>query len=178
MMYEKFLEELRLEYDRRVTTSESLTKKSSDLMTISGIVAALITGFFGSFVSLEQLQTNYLLYLVLIGVGLLISTVGLCAGLNKVESQRTPFMGRNMIKGSKTDFKIVNSWVKQNEENYYEALIDEYVQCMKEAEKTNEIKSKWINRSLGVFIAGLSILPISLLIGFVLPISLTPISSN
>ena len=139
-------------------------------MTISGIVAALITGFFGSFVSLEQLQTNYLLYLIVIEVGLLIFTVGLCAGLNKVESQRTPFMGRKMIKGSKTDFKIVNSWVKQNEENYYEALIDEYVQCMKEAEKTNEIKSKWINYSLGVFIVGLSFLPISLLIGFVLPI--------
>jgi len=48
---EEFIEELRLEYKRRERVSENLTKKMKDLMIVSGLIAALIMGFYGSLVN-------------------------------------------------------------------------------------------------------------------------------
>ena len=60
-MHKEFLEEMRLEYDRRDNTSEGLTKKSNNLMVVSGIIATFVTGFYGSLVKLDQLQITDLL---------------------------------------------------------------------------------------------------------------------
>lgn len=163
------MNELRLEYDRRVTTSESLTNKSNVLMTASCILATLIIGFYGSLISFNLLTPG--LHLILISVVLLIIAVGLCAYLNRVESQRTVFMGTKMVKDFKTDFKIVNSWVKPEKEIYYYiALIDEYVQCLKQAEDTNIITSRFVNWSIRVFLVGLISFPIFTVVGYFAPI--------
>lgn len=54
LLKKEFLEEMRSEFCRRETASESLTKKATNLMTIAGIISALLLGFYTSLLELEK----------------------------------------------------------------------------------------------------------------------------
>ena len=161
-MHKEFLEEMRLEYDRRDKTSESLTKKSNNLMAVSSIIATLVTGFYGSLVRLDHLQITDLLNPVWINVVAMIITVMLCVNLNKMEIQQKVFLGSRLSDGSGTDFLKVKSWVEAKKEIYYTELIDKYVQYLKHAEDVIEAKSRRPSQIVLLFLGGLAGLPISL----------------
>lgn len=160
----EFIEELRLEYERRERASESLTKKTKDLMMVSGIIAALIMGFYGSFAKPTEFQIDNWLNVFLISEGLMLLTVILCIWSNKVEFQQTVLLGSNLTKGSKTDFDIIKSWIKATKENYYEAIIDEYVKCLRKAEEEIARKATRLTAAICIFMGGLILFPIILVI--------------
>ena len=160
----EFIEELRLEYEGRERASENLTKKTKDLMMVSGIIAALIMGFYGSFVKPTEFQIDNWLNVLLISESLMLFTVILCIWSNKVEFQQTIFLGSNLTKDSKTNFAIIKSWIKATKENYYEAIIDEYVKCLKKAEEDIARKATRLTVAICIFISGLILFPIILIL--------------
>ncbi len=112
MLNKEFLEELRLEFSRRDLASESLTKKATNLMTIAGIISALLLGLYTSLLELEESVFSNWLHGIWISVVLLIITVGLCVILNKVEFQKTPFLGKKFLnKTGNINLKTLNSWI-------------------------------------------------------------------
>lgn len=110
LLNKEFLEEMRSEFCRRETASESLAKKATNLMTIAGIISALVLGFYTSLLELEKNIFSDWVHGIWISVTLLIITVGLCVVLNKVEFQKTPFLGKKFLdKSGNVDLKILSS---------------------------------------------------------------------
>ena len=124
-LQEEFLEEMRLEYDRRNQASESLIKKANNLMTVSGIIATLIMGLYGSSYDAEGFQIFEPQSLILVSMVMMIVTVFYCVVSNRVEFQRTIFLGKNFLEHSMTSSKIIKSWTNSTRDDYHEALIDE-----------------------------------------------------
>lgn len=164
----EFIEELRLEYERRERASESLTKKTKDLMSVSGIIAVLIMGFYGSFIEPTELQIDNWFNALLISECLMLLTVIVCTWSNKVEFQQTILLGSNLTKDSKTDFDTIKSWTKATKEKYYEAIIDEYVQSLKNAEEETARKATRLTIAIYIFTSGLILFPITLIIALAL----------
>jgi len=97
---------MRLEYNRRDRASESLTKKANNLMTVSGIIATLIMGLYGSlYGDTEHFTILEPLNLILLSVAAMIIAVIYCVALNKAEFQRTVFLGKNLAGNSAPDSK-------------------------------------------------------------------------
>ena len=155
-MHSAFLEELKLEYWRRERAAESLTKKTKDLMVVSGIVAALIMALPGSIFNHAGLDLSIWLTFA---VWLMIATIAQCVRLNRVEFQQTVLLGSHMTKGSMTDFDKIRTWTEATKEDYDEAIIDEYVKCIRSAERAIESKSTGLARCAATFLAGLLLLP-------------------
>ncbi len=154
-MNEEFIEELRLEYERREKASESLTKKTKDMMMVSGIIATVMIGFYGSLAAPEGFQLDSSLNLLAIGSLLMFLTIIICIYSNGAESQQTVLLGTHMMKGSKTDFGVIKSWTESAKEDYHEAIIDEYVKCLKSAEDEIKSKARLLNMINFIFFIGL-----------------------
>ncbi|MCY4490828.1 MAG: hypothetical protein OXC46_05110 [Thaumarchaeota archaeon] len=163
----EFIEELRLEYERRVRASESLTKKTKDLMRVSGIIAVLIMGFYGLFIKPAEFQIGDWFNLLLISEVLMVITVIMCTRSNNVELQQTILLGSKLTKDSKTDFDVIESWTEATKDDYYKAIIDEYVKSLKNAEDEAERKATRLTMAIHIFRIGLALLPLTLFIELV-----------
>ena len=155
LLKKEFLEEMRLEFSRREMASESLTKKTTNLMTIAGIISAVLLGLYTPPL---EIKTDTLDWSDGIwgSVALLIITAGLCVVLNNVEFQKTPFLGKKFLdKSGNIDLKIVKSWTNASEEDYYEILSEEYIKCLIQAEDVIETKSKKVMILTILFLIGL-----------------------
>lgn len=95
----KFLEETNPEYDRRDLASDTLAGKTRDLMTVSVIMIAGITAFYGHTWSVAE-EKGLLLHLPIISIGLLGASTLLCVLSNGKEFQRTVFLGDKMTERS------------------------------------------------------------------------------
>ena len=162
-MNKEFLEEMRLEFNRRDMASESLTKKATNLMTIAGIISALLLGLYTTLLEQEKIIFSDWLHVIWFSIGLLMVSVGLCVVLNKVEFQKTPFLGKNFLNASnKVDLDILHSWIDSSKNDYYETLCTEYIYCLIEAESVIETKSRWLAISIILFLFGLVSAPVVL----------------
>ena len=119
-MNEKFLRQLEIEYDRRSRASDSLSKKISDLMTVSAIIMAAFTAIYGYMWSVVEAKD--LIYLPLIGVFALVLVTVLCVKFNRVELQRTVFLGANMTNGSEIREDMIKSWTDTSEDDFYSCV--------------------------------------------------------
>ena len=156
LLKREFLEEMRLEFSRREMASESLTKKTTNLMTIAGIISAVLLGLYTSPLEPEADTSLDWSDGIWGSVALLIITVGLCVVLNRVEFQKTPFLGKKFLdKSGNIDLKILKSWTNASEEDYYEILSGEYIKCLTQAEKVIETKSKGLIILIILFLIGL-----------------------
>lgn len=163
LLNKEFLEEMRLEFTRREIASENLSKKSTNLMTIASIISALLLGFYTSLLELEKNIFFDWLHGIWISVILLLTTVAVCVILNRVEFQKTPFLGKKFLdKSGNIDPKILNSWINAPEKDYYETLCEEYIQCLVQSEDAIETKSKWLTISITLFLLGLVSVPLVL----------------
>ncbi len=99
-----FLEELRQQFDRHCASSDNLTKKATNVMTIAGIILAIFIGF--SIPTLGQDGSSIYWH-----VGVLSSTVSLfitillCMWLNSPESLKVPFLGEELGKKENQNLK-------------------------------------------------------------------------
>ena len=164
-LQEEFLEEMRLEYSRRSQASESLTKKANNLMTVSGIIATLIMGLYGSLYDVDEFTILEPSSLILVSMVMMILAVFYCVLVNKVEFQRTIFLGKNLRENSMTSSKIIKSWTNSRRDNYHEALIDEYVKCLYQAECAIEEKSTKLSNAIRIFLSGLIGFPALFVLG-------------
>ena len=122
-------------------------------MAVSGIIGALIMGFYGSFVELA-FQTSDVL---LVSAAVMLGTVVLCVVSDRAEVQQTILLGSKMTKNSKTNLDIIRSWVDATKDDYYEAIVDEYVKCLRQAEDTISSKAKLLTVSIFSFVVGLGV---------------------
>ena len=95
----EFLEEIKLEYDRRNLASDALAGKTRDLMTVSVIMTAGIAAFYGHMRSVAE-EKGLLLHLPIVSIGLLGASALLCVLSNGKEFQRTVFLGDKMTERS------------------------------------------------------------------------------
>lgn len=163
LLYREFLEEMRSEFSRHEMASESLTRKATNLMMIAGIISTLLLGLYTLLLEHEKNIFSDWVHGIWVGVILLIITVVACVVLNKVETQKTLFVGKKFLdKSGNIDLKILNSWIDADEKYYYERLHEEYIKCLVHAEDVNETKSRWYTISITLFLIGLISVPILL----------------
>jgi len=145
-----------------------LTKKANNLMTVSGIIATLIMGLYGSlYGDTEQFTILGPLGILLFSVIAMITVVIYCVMLNKVEFQRTVFLGKNLVDNSTPNPKTIKSWTDSSKDDYYEALIDEYVLCLHQDEDVIEKKSTMLSGAIRIFLIGLFGFAIFFVIGMI-----------
>lgn len=166
-MKEEFLHQLEVEYDRRSRASDSLSKKISDLMTVSSIILAAFTAIYGYMWSVGEAEDPWL-YLPLIGVLALISVAVLCVKFNRVELQRTVFLGASMMNDSGIKEDVVKSWTDSSEDDFYKLLIKEYLLCLKEAESAGKKKAANLRFLIWLFSGSCVAFPILFLISLAL----------
>lgn len=159
-MNKEFLDEMKLEYDRRVKTIESITTKSIALMTISGITAALVMGPYGSLEVFDQSLANTYRIIGFIAV---LSPIALGIFMNVVDFRRAVFQGTSMIKNDKPNFEKLDDWINLEEKEYYHKLIGKYVQCLNHAEQAINKKLCWFVGGSTVFLCGLILLLIPII---------------
>jgi len=137
-------------------------------MTVSGIIATLIMGLYGSlYGDTEHFTILEPLNLILLSVAAMIIAVIYCVALNKVEFQRTVFLGKNLAGNSAPDSKTIKSWTGSAKDDYYETLIEEYVLCLHQAEDVIEKKSTVLSGAIQIFLIGLVGFPIFFAIGMI-----------
>lgn len=153
MMDEKFLEEMKLEYDRCLKRSEDLTKKSSILMSISGLLITLMIGFYHP-------QTDSLF--TVISAGAMILTVVLCVYSN-LSTFLPSVIGKKFVTGGKTDLEKVYKWINLEQEKYYHDLIGEYARRIDSAKSSNDLKFNLFVKANMTFLSGLVIFAVPML---------------
>lgn len=152
-MKREFLEEMKLEYDRRNLASDTLAGKTRDLMTVSVIMIAGITAFYGHMWSVAE-EKGLLLHLPIVSIGLLGASTLLCVLSNGKEFQRTVFLGDKMTERSEIKEDVVKSWTDSAEDDFYASLIREYLLCLKDAEDIMKKKAASLTKSIKLFAAG------------------------
>ena len=163
MMYKEFCEELRLQFIRHNNAVESLEKKAKDLITVSGLIATLLMGF-GKFIFEGELDLGNLpilpVFLFVVTMILLISTVGISFWANRVEFQRNPFIASLLIENGKLKLNVYESWTEANEKKFYKALSEEYALCLQQAETVIRKKAFRITISSITFPIALGLIPV------------------
>lgn len=149
---------MEIEYDRRNLASDSLTAKTRDLMTVSAVMTAAITAFYGHMWSIAD-EKAFWLHLPIISVGIFVFTAVKCAQTNGPEDQRTVFAGKKITKGSRIKEKMVKSWTKAPKDSYYDSLIKEYLLCLRAAEDTAERKAAKLKTYITLFSVGCALFP-------------------
>ena len=157
-MKREFLHQMEIEYDRRNLVSESIARKIRDLMTVSVIMIAAITAFYGHMWSVTEERGPYF-HLPMISVAVLGVATVLCVVSNRVEVKRTVFLGVNMTAGSEIREDVVKSWTDASEDEFYASLIREYLLCLKEAESAVRSKAVALTVSIILFSAGSILFP-------------------
>lgn len=165
-MKREFLHEMKLEYDRRNLASDSLAGKTRDLMTVSVIMIAGITAFYGHMWSIAE-EKVILLHLPIIGISLLGASTLLCVLSNGKEFQRTVFLGDKMTERSEIKEEVVKSWTDYEEDDFYASLIKEYLLCLKDAEDVMKKKATSLTKSIKLFAAGWITFPVLVAISLV-----------
>ena len=158
-MKREVLGEMHLEYDRRADARNRMGKKIGDLTTVSVIMIAAITAFYGHMWSVVE-QREIFFHAPMISVMILGLTVLLCVRANSKESQRTVFLGRKMIEGSEVKEDAIKKWTDAQEDVFYASLIKEYALCLREAEIVIEKKAAALTRNVMLFSIGCVTFPI------------------
>lgn len=158
-MEREFVHQMEIEYDRRNLASDSLTTKTRDLMTVSAVMTAAITAFYGHMWSIAD-EKAFWLHLPIISVGIFVFTAVKCAQANSPEDQRTVFAGKKLMAGSEIKEDVVKSWTKAPKDSYYDSLIKEYVLCLRAAEDTAEKKAAKLKTYIRLFSGGCVLFPI------------------
>jgi len=154
MANEKILEEMKLEYDRCIKRSGDLTKKSSILMSISGLLITLMIGFY-------QLQTDSLLSIF--SASMMIVTVIFCVYSNLKDF--LPYvLGKKIVTNGRTDFEKVNKWINLEQKKYYHDMIGEYAQRIDSAKRSNDLKLILFAIANVTFVSGLIMFAVPVLI--------------
>lgn len=157
-MKREFLREMQFQYDRRVLVSDRLGKKASDLTTVSVIMIAAITAFYGHMWSVVE-QGGILFHSPMISVMILGFTALLCVRSSGEEFQRMVFLGGKITEGSGLNESVVKSWTDVRDV-FYASLIKEYALCLREAESIIEKKAASLTRNIKLFSAGCVTFPI------------------
>ena len=129
---------------------------------VSGIIAAVIMGVYGSLHNNVELQTGIWLNMLVIAEVMMVITMISCILLNRVEFQRSVFLGSKLTKDSKTGCDVPDSWMDATKEAYYKAIADEYIQCLTDAEGKIASKARYLGICIGIFVAGLVPFPVFL----------------
>ena len=164
-MREKFLHQMEVEYDRRIRASESLYKKISDLMTVSAITMAAFAAIYGYMWSVAEDPQIHLPLISIFALGIL---TALCAAFNRVELQRTVFLGEKMTNSSEVKEDMMKSWTDASEDDFYEWLIKEYLLCLEQAESAAKKKATKLRVVIWAFSGSCVAFPILFVISLVL----------
>lgn len=166
-MKKEFLRQMEIEYERRNSAADSMARKIRDLMTVSAIMIAAITAFYGHMWSVVD-EKGPLFHLPVISVGMLGAATVLCVVANRAEVEMTVFLGSKMTKGSKIKKDMVDSWTGASEDDFYESLIEEYLLCLKEAEITVRKKAISLTACIMLFCVGSISFPLFVVISMAL----------
>ncbi|RNJ77926.1 MAG: hypothetical protein EB828_00045 [Nitrosopumilus sp. D6] len=153
---------MRLQLQRHTNTAERVSRKAENLMSISAIITAIIVGFYGStFEMIPSAQSSLLdLQIIIPSLGFMIITIVSCVITTRIKIGREPFLGKELLK----DGQKITSWINATEKKYYKKLIEEYVQCLRDAESTIKQMTWSSNISIISFTAGLMYIPIAVIL--------------
>lgn len=89
----------------------------------------------------------------------MVLTIVICVITARTEVKREPFLGGELLKGG---HEKISSWTKSARETYYNKLIEEYAQCLREAELAIKRTARLYNMAILSFIVGLAYMAIAL----------------
>lgn len=152
-----FLNELRTQFDRLLKTKENLDKKATGMITMSGLVSALLMGF--GTILLRSIDPSFkyfqcMLVVLLFGVLLMVITIILSVMAYKTRDQWYP-LGSDKFYDKDFVPKAIDSYRKAEENIYNLRMIRDYIFSMNDTEKIIESKGKWLKVSQWAFLAGI-----------------------
>lgn len=161
----EFLNELRIQFDRLLKTKEKLDGKAVGMITMSGLVSALLMGF--GTILLRSIDPSFkyfqcIIIVLFIGVLLMITTIILSVMAYKSRDQWYP-LGSDKFYDKNYNTKAINSYRNAEEKLFHLRMIRDYIFSMKDTEKLIDSKGKWIKTSQWVFLAGIGTIPVIVL---------------
>ncbi|MCV0411166.1 hypothetical protein [Nitrosopumilus sp.] len=170
MPEKEFLDELKSQFTRLITSKDRLDTKTSNMITMSGMISTLLLGI-GAFL-LKTVDSSYsgfscLLIILLSGVVLMITTVVLNILAYKIRDQTYP-MGTNpfFLKDGNPNTTNIEKFSNAKTDVFDKRMIEEYLASIKNTEQQIDDKGRILKWSQITFLTGIITIP--LLIGILI----------
>lgn len=153
MPSDRFLEEVRIQFENELRLKETLDDKASKIIAAAGAVATLLFGF-GSFLFISNNNTNGPEFFSQLGIAILLmigaaaSIVAILFALLAYRLHKYRYaMGHEQFYNEKTgtiEESVLNHFKKASTDNFDDRMIREYLQSVKENAEMNAKKVQWI----------------------------------
>lgn len=162
ILNDKFLEELKLQYNKELEAKDSLETKANSIITISGTIATFLFGF-GLFM-IEKLGSTYSfihLISVLLAIGLsgIILAIILSAWSYRTDTYRYAMIHKVFYKSEVLDEENVRRYENAPSDVFFDTMVRAYLRCNKQNSQNNASKAARIGSSLWFFILGIATIP-------------------
>jgi hypothetical protein len=157
-----FFTEIRHQFDLDIDLKYKLDTKASSMITASGAITALLSGF-GALVLKDMLTTNTFfvpaLVLLLVQVGFTISSLCAAIGAYRLQEYTYPLVYSHLRKDGKLTDKY-REYKKMNEQEFDNLMIQSYLKSLEENKPLNDGKGRKVNVSQRLLIIALALVPI------------------
>lgn len=165
-----FLQELKDQYNAQFERSDALEAKTGQLITVCGIFIPLLFGF--SSVVIDRADNNDtmalpLAALVVVSLSLAVACIFFCAWALRIRDYQHVVPSESFFDNQrKLNKQEITKFVEQEEEAYYDKMIEDYLLSTDENFKTNDEKGGKVRIAQFMFLGGLAIVPILLIFSF------------
>lgn len=165
-----FLQELKEQYDKEFDKKSWIENKSSYLITVAGLVVPLLFGFGTTLI--EKIQVSYVFFWpisIIVMAGIVLNLLSVLYSVMSFRVMLYSFaMGHDIFYDNKgkPDTKTINDYKSLKPKEFEDKMIDVYLRCNKHNSEMNLKKAEYIQMSQWLFLAGIGIIPISLLLLF------------
>lgn len=171
MPTKSFLSELQSQFDRLRDTKERLDSKAINMMTISGTISTLLMGvgaFLLNAVDLAHSLSGILLFLFIFGISLMIGTIVISINAYKLRDQDYPIGSKIFFENDERKDAMINRFIDATEKTFEKRMIEEYLDCIKQAEEKIKNKGHYVKWSQICFLIGILTLPIIVIISIII----------
>ena len=165
MPNDKFVDELKIQFDRYVELKERLDNKANNMITMAGTIAILFMGFGAFLLSDVDFKTNFGFPIIAAGalmVEVILTVITIKCALDSYKLREyeqpivyTPFYDDN---GQKQD--VVDLFTNATEDELREHFTKEYLNCIKSYQQQNEEQTGGINTAQKTFVIAVAMIPI------------------
>jgi len=158
-----FLEELKYHYQKILDIKNTLDVKANNLLTVSGTVGTLLFAFGAFFLEKLSIHYSYLIHvtsLLIGGISFIVISIVLSSWAFHIRKYKYAMDHRGFFDGDKLNNSAVDEYKHSNQADFYDAMIDTYLGCIKQNSETNDNKVTKLRWSEYFFIAGIFTAPL------------------
>lgn len=145
MPSKEFLQELKDSFNSVMQSKEHIEARASNIVTVSGTVAALLFGF-GTYllsnIASDYYLRNYIFYVLAFGI--LAALISLLSGVlvaYRRTKYRFPMTYEAFYKDGKLDPAVVDQFKQASQQDFSDRMIEEYLEAIKKNTERNADKA-------------------------------------